>query len=192
MSKKLLILVDVQKDFDKGGVLPYGYPEESNTGDVVGEAISWKYPPKNNILWLTKDTHDENYSETLEGKLLPVPHCIKGTDGWKFVDEDIGQPPSQSFTLSRMADKVILKRTFGTFEIVESIKEFEEEQCEEIEEIYLAGYDLSICVLANAVILRAAFPNKRIVVLKDACGDVNKDSFDAALTVLKNQQIEIV
>lgn len=188
MAKKLLILVDVQKDFDKGGVLPYGYPEESNTGDVVGEAIQWKYPPQNNILWLTKDTHDENYSETLEGKLLPVPHCIKGTDGWKFVDEDLDQP----FTLSRMADKVILKRTFGTFEIVQQIKNLEDDACEFVDEIILCGYDLSICVLSNAVILRAAFPNKRIVVLKDACGDVNKESFDAALTVLKNQQIEIV
>ena len=192
MAKRLLILVDVQKDFDKGGVLPYGYPEESNTGDVVGEAIKWKYQKQNNILWLTKDTHDENYSETLEGKLLPVPHCIKGTDGWKFVDEDVAQPQPPSFTLSRMADKVILKRTFGTFEIVQQIKNLEDDSCEFVDEIILCGYDLSICVLSNAVILRAAFPNKRIVVLKDACGDVNKESFDAALTVLKNQQIEIV
>lgn len=191
MAYKLLIMVDVQKDFDKGGALPYGYPEESNTDAVIKYATDWiKDQPSGNptkLLCVTKDTHNENYANTLEGKLLPVPHCIKDTEGWGLVDEG-----DYKYSLSERADWLVLKNTFGTFAIADEIRKIEKDECEEVKEITLIGYDLSICVLAQAVILRAAFPNKRITVLKDLCGDVNKESFDAALTVLKNQQIEIV
>lgn len=188
MAYRLLVLIDVQKDFDKGGVLPYGYPEKSNTEEVIKYAIEWVNDKTgHNLLCVTKDTHNENYANTLEGRILPIPHCIKYTEGWKFVDEKEGH-----YSLYDRADWSVLKNTFGTFSIADEIKRIEEDDCEEINEIVLCGYDLSICVLANAIILRAAFPNKKIVVMKDLCGDVNKESFDAALTVLKNQQIEIV
>ena len=188
MAYKLLVLVDVQKDFDKGGSLAYGYPEKSNTEAVIKYATKWvQDKDKKNLLFVTKDTHDENYENTLEGKKLPVPHCIKGTEGWELVDDG-----DYKYSLVDRADFEVLKNTFGTFAIADEIRRIEKEDCEEVKEITLTGYDLSICVLAQAVILRAAFPNKRIVVRRDLCGDVNKEAFDAALTVLKNQQIEIV
>lgn len=186
MSRKLLIVIDVQKDFVEGGALPYGYPLESNTQKVVKFARAWA-KGDSHLMYATMDTHDQDYDNTLEGKNLPVCHCLKYTTGWQFVDktdEDAG--------LDWWSDEVFLKPTFGTFKIKESIEQFEKDECEKINEIFLIGYDLSVCVLSNAVILRAAFPNKKIAVLTDLCGCINKQTFDAACEVLKCQQIDLV
>ena len=189
MSKKLLVVVDVQKDFVEGGALPYGYPTESNTKKVLDFVRDWCMEDNalSHYMIATKDTHGEDYSSTMEGSLLPVPHCIKGSVGWQYADST----PDRD-GIGWFADDEILKPTFGTFRIKEWVENFEKEECEPIDEIHIIGYDLAICVLANAVILRAAFPNKRIIVHKDLCGCVNEDTFKAALTVLSCQQIEIV
>lgn len=188
MSRKLLVVIDVQKDFVEGGALPYGYPLESNTQKVIAFARAWALDDSNEhrLLFCTKDTHDSNYAKTLEGKKLPVAHCLKFTNGWDFVNDS-----ANVGGLEYWCDEVFLKPTFGTFKIKEAIEQFEKEECETIEEIYLVGYDLSICVLSNAVILRAAFPNKKIAVLTDLCGCINKQTFDAACEVLKCQQIDL-
>lgn len=185
MSRKLLIVIDVQQDFVEGGALPYGYPLESNTKKVVEFARAWANDEDHKdvrLMFCTQDTHDSNYFNTLEGKNLPVEHCKKDTIGWEFVDAG----------LRWWGDEVFLKPTFGTFKIKEAIEQFEKTDCEEIKEIYICGYDLAICVLSNAVILRAAFPNKKIAVLTDLCGCINKQTFDAACEVLKCQQIDIM
>lgn len=198
---KMLIVVDAQKDFVKGGCLAYGYPQEDITQKVIDYARQWvgkeetsedgsKFYQRdwdsNNILIVTKDTHGPNYASTMEGQKLPVPHCIKGTPGWELVDD-----ASDEYGLGYIADTQIFKPTFGTFQIADLIKEYEEDQCEEVDEIQICGFDTSICVLANAVILRAAFPNKKIVLLEKLCGDVNQDCHNAAVAVLRNQQIDI-
>ena len=190
MSKQLLVVIDVQKDFVEGGALPYGYPTESNTSKVVEFANNWargKDAIKNHLMVTTQDTHDEKYPSTLEGKNLPVSHCIKYSEGWELVDET-----ANDGGIGMYADEGFYKPTFGTFQIKDYIANFEKAECEEINEIHIIGYDLAICVLANAVILRAAFPNKRIIVHKDLCGCVNEATFNAALTVLSCQQIEVV
>ena len=190
MSRKLLIVIDVQKDFVEGGALPYGYPLESNTQKVVEFARDWAKDEDHQdvrLMFGTQDTHDFDYADTLEGKKLPVEHCRKNTVGWQFADaadKDAG--------LAWWCDEVFLKPTFGTFKIKEAIEQFEKDECEKINEIFLIGYDLSVCVLSNAVILRAAFPNKKIAVLTDLCGCINKQTFDAACEVLKCQQIDLI
>ena len=181
MSKKVLVVVDVQNDFVKGGALPYGYPEKSNT-----EAIArYVYDTRMNgdYVVATRDTHHDNYFETLEGQKLPVKHCIHETKGWQLVD---------SLKVATGGGKISIfdKPTFGTALIAEYIRELI--VGEDISEIEIIGYDLSICVLANAVILRSRFPNMKITVLKDLCGDVDEASFNAAVKVLQNQQIEVV
>lgn len=190
MSRKLLIVIDVQKDFVEGGALPYGYPLESNTQKVVEFALAWAKDEAHQderLMFCTQDTHDSNYFNTLEGKNLPVEHCKKNTVGWQFVDAT-----DEDYGLGWWCNKVFLKPTFGTFKIKEAIEQFERAYCEEINEIFLIGYDLSVCILSNAVILRAAFPNKKIAVLTDLCGCINKQTFDAACEVLKCQQIDLI
>lgn len=184
MSKRLLVAIDVQNDFVEGGALSYRFPEESNTKAVVEYCRKWQKDSLENFLVCIQDTHTENYPTTLEGQKLAVPHCIKGTHGWetvKYGAKEIGD----------YADHCVLKPTFGTFDVVKWIKDFEHTECEEFSEIQICGYDMAVCVLANAVILRAAFPNKKIVVLKDLCGCINQWTFDAAVTVLNLQHIEI-
>ena len=185
--RKLLVVVDVQKDFVEGGALPYGWPKESNTKKVLDFVGEFSKQSNDNFIVATKDTHVEDYMETLEGKNLPVKHCIKNTPGWEFVDEIKEKCVGIEYHL----DDVFLKRTFGTFAIKDWIDKLEKDTCEKFGEIILIGYDLAICVLANAVILRAAFPDKKITVLKDLCGCVNEETFNSAIKVLECQQIVV-
>lgn len=188
MAIRMLVVVDVQNDFLKGGALAYGYPERSNTSDLIAYVKEWRRSDpcrERTIIVGTMDTHDEHYKESLEGRNLPISHCIKNTPGWRFPDNEQGY-------LNDFLDKVILKPTFGTFRIAELVREIEAERCEKVTEIFLCGYDLSICVLANAVLLRAAFPDKVISVKASLCGDVDEESYKAAVKVLRNQQILVV
>ena len=189
MSRQILILVDVQNDFVKGGVLGYGYPEKSNTEDLIAYAKKWQQDP-NHILLATADTHPEDYlTSTLEGKKLPVPHCIENTKGWELVFEDIDSGYEQLD-----CDEVFEKPTFGSKNLVDWITEEEgwATGSEGVDEIQIAGYCSSICVAANAILLRAKFPNKKIVFLEKLSGDIDEASHKAAIKVMQNQQIEIV
>ena len=181
MSKKILLVVDVQNDFDKGGVLPYTYPEKSNTEDICQYAARTLL--NGDYVVATRDTHHDNYRETLEGLNLPIPHCIHQTKGWELVKG------LMSFAYTGNGIQIFDKPTFGTPLVAEYIRGLM--LGDEIDEIQVVGYMLSICVLANAVLLRAHFPNKRIKVIPALCGDVDKKSFEAAIAVLLNQQIEI-
>ena len=174
---KAIVFVDVQKDFVKGGKLAFGYPAEDNLQKVVDFAKECADDP-NCKIYATRDTHDAGYMKTLEGQKLPVEHCVEGTDGWQIVDP----------LMEVLLGKVVNKPTFGSYDLVEIVAEDVEGT---LDEIVICGYDLSICVLANAVLLRAKFPNVKITVRTDLCGDVDKAAFDAAVKVLQMQQIEI-
>lgn len=181
MGKKVLVVVDVQNDFVKGGALAYGYPEKSNTEDIATYVT--KTLRDGDYVVATRDTHHDNYMDTLEGKKLPVPHCIHQTNGWELVDglRNVANSGNQI--------TIFDKPTFGTALVAEYIRNLMEG--DDIDEIQLAGYCTSICVLANAVILRSRFPNKKITILEDLCGDINETCHKAALTVLVNQQCDI-
>lgn len=181
MATKVLVVVDVQNDFAKGGALAYAYPERSNTDGIIAKVK--EFISNGDVVIATRDTHHDNYMDTLEGKNLPIPHCIHQTDGWELV--------GQLQTLANMNEiAVVDKPTFGTSLVGQFIREVVDKYGP-IEEIDVCGYVTSICVLANCVMLRAYMPNQKIVLLQDLCGDINEDSHKAAITVLRNQQIEI-
>ena len=189
---KAVVFVDVQNDFVKGGKLVFGYPVEDNVLKVV-EFAKECVNDSNCKIYATRDTHEATkwtekecaqvavgYLATLEGQKLPVEHCIEGSDGWQVVDS------LMEVLLGKAT--FVNKPTFGSYDLVDIIAEdFETAP----EEIVICGYDLSICVLANAVLLRAKFPNVKITVRADLCGDVDKAAFDAAVKVLQMQQIEV-
>lgn len=181
MAKKILVVVDVQNDFVKGGALAYGYPEKSNTDNIIDKVK--EFLANGDIVIATRDTHHENYLDTLEGKNLPIPHCIHYTNGWELVGE------LQSLA-NRGEIAVVDKPTFGTSLIGQFIRETIDKY-RSIEEVDFVGYCTSICVANNCSLLRAYMPNQKIVVLQDLCGDINEESHKAALTVLRNQQIEV-
>ena len=183
---KAVVFVDVQKDFVKGGKLAFGSPAEDNlqkVADYAKECVDAYCNDSTTLvrIYATRDTHDADYMKTLEGQKLPIEHCIEGTGGWQIVD------PLMEVLLGKAT--FVNKPTFGSYDLADIVAE--DFGKDGPEEIIICGYDLSICCLANAVLLRAKFPNVKITVRTDLCGDVDKAAFDAAVKVLQMQQIEI-
>jgi nicotinamidase-related amidase len=161
----------------------------------------------------TKDTHFDDYDETLEGKLLPVKHCDKYESetswGWQLVD---GLAVTKDNKVNIIKGNIIEKPTFGSFALLDrfqklfenilmrpyDINHFELKSPptfgvvdEPLEEIIICGFVTSICVISNALMLRAKYPNVKITLRSDLCADINEESHQAALTVMRNCQINV-
>ena len=125
------------------------------------------------------DTHFENYMQTQEGRYLPVPHCVRGTEGWEIRPEIAG--------LLKGA-KVYEKPTFGSMQLAEDLKAAAEK--EEIE-LELIGLCTDICVVSNALLLKAQMPEVRISVDASCCAGVTPQKHEAALETMRSCQIKI-
>jgi nicotinamidase-related amidase len=172
--KKILIVVDMQKDFVDGAL---GTPEAVAIVDNVVEKIK----SHDGDIIVTYDTHFDNYMQTQEGQNLPVPHCIKDTDGWQ-LDSKV-----QS-ALENRKYKTIEKLTFGSAELPEYIKQNYNVNDIEIE---LIGLCTDICVVSNALLLKANLLETKISVDAKCCAVVTVDSHNAALTTMKMCQIDV-
>lgn len=182
MSNPVLVVVDVQNDFCKGGILEYKYPEISNT-HLIAEKAKETVANGGTVLF-TKDTHyKDKYLNTLEGVNLPIPHCIIGTQGWEY-------PPEIQEVFNAIESVELLKETFGTTDVGRMIEEYRY-LGRKIDEIQVCGYCTGFCVASICTILRAQFPNTKITLLQDLCGDINEESHRAAIKVLRNINIEI-
>ena len=172
--KKFLIVVDMQKDFVDGAL---GTPEAVK---IVPNVLA-KIKGFDGEIIVTYDPHSENYTETSEGKHLPVPHCIKGTDGWK-LDKDI-----QNVLQGREYNE-IEKPTFGSVTLPDIIKS---KAGDEEFSVELIGLCTDICVVSNALLLKANFPEADISVDSACCAGVTVDSHNAALQTMKMCQINV-
>lgn len=172
---KFLIVVDMQKDFVDGAL---GTPEAVAIVDNVVEKIN-NFDGK---IFATYDTHFENYLETSEGKKLPVPHCIKDTNGWQ-LDEKVQK------ALNQKGYEKVEKLTFGSTELPALIKN---EVTDNNFEIELIGLCTDICVVSNALILKANFPENKITVDSGCCAGVSTKTHTAALETMACCQIEII
>ena len=164
--RKILIVIDMQNDFIDAALV-----------EAVKEKIR-SYPAENIIA--TMDTHGENYMETQEGKNLPVPHCIKGSDGWQ-IRPDI----AQLLTGARIYEKP----TFGSTALAADLKAVSEK--EEIE-LELVGLCTDICVVSNAILLKASMPEVKISVDAACCAGVTPEKHLAALETMRSCQIYVV
>ena len=173
--KKLLIVVDMQKDFVDGAL---GSKEAIGIVDNVVKKIE-NY---DGDIIVTYDTHHQNYMETQEGKNLPVPHCIKGTPGWE-LDKKV------QTAVDKKKYKVIEKPTFGSTELTEYIRE--NYNTDELE-IELIGLCTDICVVSNALLIKANFTETMVCVDSACCAGVTPDSHNAALTTMKMCQVNII
>ena len=172
--KKILIVIDMQNDFIDAAL---GTPEAVKIIDVVKEKIR-SYPAENVIA--TMDTHGENYMETQEGKYLPVPHCIKGSEGWK-IRPDI----AALLTGARFYEKP----TFGSTAMAADLKELSEEESIELE---LIGLCTDICVVSNALLLKAMMPEVPISVDAACCAGVTPGKHLAALETMRSCQVQVI
>jgi len=172
--RKILIVIDMQNDFIDAAL---GTQEAVAIVDRVKEKIaSW---PEENVI-ATMDTHSENYMNSQEGRYLPVPHCIKGSDGWK-IRPDIAE-------LLKNA-RIYEKPTFGSLEMANDLKCLSQQ--EEIE-LELIGLCTDICVVSNALLLKAAMPEVKISVDAACCAGVTPEKHEAALETMRSCQIQVI
>lgn len=164
--KKTLIVVDMQNDFID---MALGTKEAVAIVPAVKAKIE-EYVKNGDKVIFTRDTHEENYLETNEGKHLPVPHCIRGTKGWEIADG-----------LYVDGAKIIDKPNFGW-------PNWDKESFEEVE---LVGLCTDICVVSNALIIKAAHPEIKVSVDSACCAGVTPESHKAALKTMGMCQVEI-
>ena len=168
---KVLVVVDMQYDFINGSL---GSPEAISIVSNVINKIK-EFNNNNDEIIYTKDTHYDNYLNTLEGKNLPVEHCIKNTNGWNIPDEIY------------LKDKIVLeKETFGSLKLVEYLKTIK------FDEIHFIGLCTDICVVSNVLLTKAAFPNIPIIVDSSCCAGVTVKSHQEALNTMKMCQIDVI
>ena len=172
--RKLLIVVDMQNDFIDGSL---GTKEAVSIVGAVCEKIR-SYPAGDVIV--TMDTHGEDYLSTQEGRNLPVIHCIRGTDGWQIRPEVAALLPGA---------KIYEKGTFGSCALAEDLKAISEKEDLELE---LIGLCTDICVVSNALVLKAAMPEVKISVDAACCAGVTPEAHRAALDTMRSCQIRIL
>ena len=165
--KKTLIVVDMQNDFID---MALGTKETVAIVPKVKAKIE-AYRKNGDEILYTRDTHGENYLETPEGKKLPVPHCIRGTQGWQIAEG-----------LYVEGCRIIDKPNFGWPHWHEIT----------LEEVELVGLCTDICVVSNALIIKATFPDAVVKVDKTCCAGVTPESHNAALTTMQMCQIDVI
>ena len=176
-DRKILVAVDLQNDFIDGAL---GTKEaEAIVPAAAARIREWREAGAE--IFATLDTHEANYMETREGKKLPVPHCIRGTEGWQLnpvIREALG-------------DCIIVEKpTFGSVRLPDIVREMSgpEGPCE----IELLGLCTDICVVSNALLLKAAFPEADIRVNSACCAGVTPEKHRAALETMASCQIDIL
>lgn len=172
--KKILVVVDMQKDFVDGAL-------GSKEAVAIVPNVVNKIKDFEGDIFVTYDTHFENYMDTNEGKNLPVPHCIKGTDGWELNEEVAKALVNRKYT-------PVEKITFGSVDLPGLVGKAAGDEEFTVE---LVGLCTDICVVSNALLLKANFPEMNILVDAACCAGVTVESHEAALTTMKMCQIEV-
>lgn len=172
--RRLLVVVDYQNDFVSGAL---GFEGADRIEERIVSLID-EFHSRGDMVCFTLDTHQANYLKTVEGKNLPIPHCIKGTNGWKLtnkVNEKVNWQPTFE------------KTSFGSIDLGNFIRG------NQFDEIYLCGLVSDICVFSNAIIAKASgTPNTRVIVLKDATDSNDKDMQEKSFEMLRHLHIEVI
>lgn len=172
--EKILVIVDMQKDFVDGSL-------GTKEAQAIIPAVKDKIENFDGEIIFTMDTHTEDYLNTQEGKKLPVSHCIKGTPGHEIIEK------LQPYTKKALA--IFEKETFGSRKLGSFLKELHKEK--EIESIEFIGLCTDICVVSNALLVKAFLPEVPIIVDSNCCAGVTPEKHESALETLRSCQIEI-
>lgn len=172
---KYLIIVDMQNDFVTGAL-------GTKEAQEIVPALCEKVNSFEGNVWFTRDTHEENYLETQEGKMLPVRHCIKGSEGWEIV-------PELRMYQQEHNCPVYDKGQFGSPELAAALKK--EYDTGNVEQVELAGVCTDICVVSNALLLKAYMPELPVTVDASCCAGVTPEKHQAALETMRSCQVVI-
>jgi len=174
--RKYLIVVDMQRDFIDGAL---GTREAMAVVPAVVERIRAALE-QGRLLLFTQDTHQPDYMDTSEGRHLPVPHCVEGTEGWLLHE-----------AVAPYAAATLKKPSFGSPALAELLRREAVNGGENLD-IELCGVCTDICVVSNALLLRAHLPEATLSVHREACAGVTPARHEAALEVMAACQIEVV
>lgn len=170
-ERKMLVVVDMQNDFIDGAL-------GSDAAAAIVDKVCKKIDEWDGYVCFTFDTHYDDYLETNEGKHIPVAHCINESDGWQLNEKIAKRCGETAFK--------VYKDTFGSVDLPYIAKELE------IERIQLVGLCTDICVVSNAMVLRAVLPNATIEVDASCCAGTSAESHEAALTVMEKCCIDVI
>ena len=180
--KKTLIVIDMQNDFIDGVL---GTKEAQAIVPNVKKKIE-EYKARGDEIIFTRDTHDEDYLNTNEGQHLPIEHCIEGTEGWKIH-------PCLDIEDSEHIDKPAFGWQYWTFTDSKYESDKNNTYCfRDFEDIEIVGVCTDICVVSNALILKANYPWANITVDASCCAGVTPETHKAALTTMKMCQINVI
>lgn len=169
---KLLIIVDMQNDFIDGALA--NPAAQAVVPNLVNFVNSWEGP-----IWVTLDTHTEEYLSSQEGKLLPIQHCIIGTPGHQ-LNSDL------EVAVKDKLDYVIMKQTFGFADWRQLDLDTH------FEEVTLVGTCTDICVISNVLAIKAAYPELKVNVIENLCAGLSPEKHAAAIEVMKSCQVNII
>lgn len=184
---KILIVTDTQVDFESGTL---GTAEAKATVPHIVDKIE-KCGQEDYIILDTKDTHEENYMDTNEGKHLPILHTIRGTEGWEVVQ-------SIQNVLKKYGAIDVLKDKFGSTDLSSVVRVLAQQKIGRIittgkeMKIFIVGWCTDICVITNALLLKTAFPEAEIIVDPKCCAGATPESHEAAITVMRSCQIIVI
>lgn len=173
MADRYLIVIDMQNDFVTGAL---GTEEAKAAAQNTMQKIK-RFQGK---VLFTQDTHEENYLDTQEGRKLPVKHCIKGTTGWRLIPELEAVQQQENYP-------VFEKNTFGSVALAQFL--LEKYQQKRIESVELVGLCTDICVISNALLIKAYIPELPVIVDTACCAGVSPDKHHAALQTMESCQI---
>lgn len=180
---KILIVVDMQNDFIDGSL---GTKEAQ---EIVTNVVGKIEQSRNELILFTKDTHTSDYLSTQEGKNLPVEHCIEKTEGWRINKDVRGAWYGNKNTVIdySLVNNTFYKNTFGSKDLIAYLQKIDT-----IDEIELIGLCTDICVLSNAVLIKAFLPEIKITVDASCCAGVTPESHKTAIEAMKMCQINII
>lgn len=170
--RNILIVVDMQNDFIDGAL---GTPEAV----AIVPNVKKKIQEFDGVVLFTRDTHESNYLQTQEGRNLPVPHCIRGTDGWQIRKE------LDELRTTEPIDKV----TFGSSQLGPILSQMNSE--EPVGSITFIGLCTDICVISNVMIAKAFLPEVPIIVDAACCAGVSRQSHENALKAMEVCQVQV-
>ena len=171
--RDILVVVDMQNDFIDGAL---GTPEAV----AIVPDVKKKIREFDGLVLFTRDTHGENYLETQEGKNLPVPHCIKGTEGWQIRKE------LDALRTTEPVDKL----TFGSAGLGHILQKLNEEEA--IGKILFVGLCTDICVISNVMIAKAFLPEVPVYVDAKCCAGVSPETHENALKAMEVCQVKVL
>lgn len=180
MKHKILIVVDAQNDFIDGSLM--NKDAQAKVNNITERVINFD----GEYIFVTMDTHDGDYLKSKEGEKLDVPHCIKGTEGW-LVNKDIISALYERELDESCIVRYVEKPTFGSLELCYLISAIPGDL-----EIEIVGFCTDICVVSNAMLVKAAVYNRAdINVIEDCCAGTTPENHKAALRVMESCQIYV-